>query len=102
MNSRELNEKIEIQELKEILDNGHTSKEYITICKPWAKKKTVSTKEYMSNDSSLTSLTLKFIVRKRDINSDNYVLYKNDRFNIKHVHEFEDNKYIELTVEKVS
>ncbi|CEK33581.1 Phage head-tail joining protein [[Clostridium] sordellii] len=95
-------EKIEIQELKEILDEGYSTKEYITKYILRAKKKTVLTKEYMLNNSSFTSLTLKFVIRKRNIDSNNYVFYKNDRYDIKHVHEFEDGRYIELTVEKVS
>lgn len=102
MNSRELNEKIVIQELKVILDAGREQKTYIDKYRVRAKKKTVSTKEFISNNSNFTSLTLKFIIRKRDINSDYFVLYKNDIFNIKHVHEFEDGLHIELTVEKVS
>lgn len=102
MNSRELNEKIEIQELKEVLDDGYISKIYITKYKPWAKKKTVSTKEYIDSNTSFTKLTLKFIIRKRNIDSNNYIFYKNNRYDIKHVHEFEDGGYVELTVEKVS
>ncbi|WP_270940885.1 phage head closure protein [Romboutsia lituseburensis] len=102
MNAGELREIIEIQEYKEILVDGFTSKEYVTIHKLRAKKKTVSTKEYLTSNANTTKLTLKFIVRKRDINSDNYVLYKNERYDIKHIHEFEDRAFIELTVEKVN
>lgn len=102
MKSRELREIIEIQEYKEILEDGVASKEYVTIHKLRAKKKTVSTKEYLSSNAQTTKLTLKFIVRKRNIDSNNYVLYKNERYDIKHIHEFEDRAFIELTVEKVN
>lgn len=102
MELSEFREKIEVQELKEILDGGIAIKEYETIHTLRAKKKTVSTKEYMNSNSKLTTSTLKFIIRKRYVNSEQYVLYKNVRYDIKHIHEFEDNRYIELTVEVVS
>lgn len=101
VDASELREVIEIQEYKEVLVDGFASKEYVTKHRLRAKKKTVSTKEYIEAGSNSTKLTLKFIVRKRDINSNNYVLYKNERYDIKHIHEFEDRAFIELTVEKV-
>lgn len=97
----ELRESISIQRyVEETDDNGFPIERYETICTLRAKKKTVSTKEYISSQKETTSLILKFIVRNRDITTKDYVLYKNDRFNIKHVHEF-DNTFIELTCEKV-
>lgn len=102
MDAGELREIIEIQEYKEILEDGFASKEYVTKHRLRAKKKTVSTKEYLSSNAQTTKLTLKFIVKKRNIDSNNYVLYKNERYDIKHIHEFEDRAFIELTVERVS
>ncbi|MDB8794274.1 head-tail adaptor protein [Romboutsia sp. 1001216sp1] len=97
----ELREIIEIQELKEELVDGFSSKSYVTKYKLRAKKKTVSTKEYINSNANSTKLTLKFICRNRNISTDNYVFYKNERYDIKHIHEFEDRAFIELTVEKV-
>jgi SPP1 family predicted phage head-tail adaptor len=109
----ELRESILIQELKKVVnDYGGTEEQYIDLYSCRAKKKTVSTKEYLSSQSETVTHTLKFICRKRptygdyisayDIISNNhFILYKNDRYNIKHVHEFDDMKYIEFTVERV-
>lgn len=98
----ELKEKILIQKRYEVTDDltGMPVFTYQDLFLLRAKKKTVTTKEFISSQKETTSLILKFIVRKQDITSQNFVLYKNDRFNIKHVHEF-DNTFIELTCEKV-
>ncbi|MDK2587477.1 phage head closure protein [Romboutsia sedimentorum] len=98
----ELRNKIEIQEYKETMnDNCGVEYTYTTIYTLRAKKKTISTKEYIESDSKSTKYTLKFICRKRDITNKHFLLYKKDRYNIKHVHEFEDDSYIELTVERI-
>lgn len=60
------------------------------------KKKTVSTKEFIQSDKAVSLLTYKFICRKRDIDSDMLIEYKNKVFDIKHVHEI-DESYIEMT-----
>ncbi|MGR5963435.1 phage head completion protein [Bacillus cereus] len=61
------------------------------------KKKTVSTKEYISAGREATSLTYKFICRKRPIDSEMYVVFDERIFDIKHIHEFEDDMFIEIT-----
>lgn len=104
IDSGELREVIEIQELEDELVDGFSSKTYVTKYRLRAKKKAVSTKEYIESvsNSQSTKLTLKFICRNRQITNDNSILYKNERYDIKHIHEFEDRMFIELTVEKVS
>ena len=67
-----------------------------------AKKKTLSTKDYMRANAYNTKVTYKFIVRKRDIDESMYLIYKDKQYEIKHVHEFEDRMYLELTVEEVN
>ncbi|HHQ2477326.1 TPA: phage head closure protein [Bacillus cereus] len=61
------------------------------------KYKTVSTREYIGANREITALTYKFICRKREIDSDMYVFFKGNEFDIKHVHEFEDEMFVELT-----
>lgn len=102
MNFSELNEVIEIQRSEEIVnDYGGTENTFVTISKPRTKVKYISTKEYISANSDTVSFIIKFIIRKRDINHDDFVLYKNERYDIEHVYPFEDRMYIELTCKKV-
>lgn len=98
----EMKDKIIIQNYIEGTDdNGFPIQEYKNLYLLKAKKKTISTKEYISAQKETTSITLKFICRKRNISSDNFVFYKNERYNIRHVHQFDDNRFIEITCEKV-
>lgn len=101
INPYELRERIDIQEYREVVIDGFPQKEFITIESIRAKKKTVSTKEYINASANSTKLILKFICRNRNITTNNYVLYKNERYDIKHIHEFEDRMFIELTVERI-
>lgn len=98
----ELKDSIEIQTRNLVYDEnyGVETETFETLYKLRAKMKTVSTKEYISANAETTNLRLKFICRNRNINSDNFVLYKNEKFNIKHVHII-DSSYMELTCEKV-
>lgn len=98
----ELREIIEIQECKKIQnDYGATETVYNTISKPRAKVKYISTKEYLQNNTHMTSQILKFIIRNRDVTNEHFVLYKNEKYDIKNVYLFEDRTFIEITGEKV-
>lgn len=78
-------------------ENGFPIEGTEDIYKLRCKKKTVSTKEYISADREWTALTYKFICRKRPIDSEMYVVFKERIFDIKHIHEFEDDTFIEIT-----
>ncbi|WP_242305729.1 phage head closure protein [Bacillus cereus group sp. BfR-BA-01451] len=78
-------------------ENGFPIEGTEDIYKLRCKKKTVSTKEYISADREITALTYKFICRKREIDSEMYVVFKERIFDIKHVHEFDDDMFIEIT-----
>ncbi|MDK2587460.1 phage head closure protein [Romboutsia sedimentorum] len=101
----ELREFIIIQELKLVVnESGGQEKQYVDVYSCRTKKKTVSTKEYINSQSDTTKYVLKFICRKKpnsSFSSKNYVMYKGEVYNIKHIHEFEDMKFIELTVERI-
>lgn len=99
----ELRNTIEIQEYKRVVnDYGGTEYEYNTVCTPRAKVKYISTNEYLNNNSESVSYSIKFIIRSRkNITNDNYVLFKNERYNIVHVYPFSNMKYMELTCERI-
>lgn len=79
-------------------ENGFPIEIIEDIYKLRCKHKTVSTKEYFGiMTPSFTVLTYKFICRKRPIDSDMYLVFKGDKFDIKHVHEFEDEMFVEIT-----
>ena len=65
-----------------------------------AKKKTQGTKEYISANSDKTKTTYNFICRNRNIDSDMLLVYKEESYNIIHIHEF-DNQFIQITCTKV-
>lgn len=100
----ELRDKILIQKRHEVIDDltGMPIFTYEDLFTLRAKKKTVSTKDYISSDKIIKSIILKFVCRKSEVNTDLFVMYKFDRYEIKHIHEFEDNMYIELTCEVVT
>ncbi|MBC5996448.1 head-tail adaptor protein [Romboutsia ilealis] len=105
MNPSELRDKVTIIKKELVYDKNHgveEMKDIIIIKGLRAKKKTVSTKDYMRANADNTKVTYKFIVRKRDIDESMYLIYKDKQYEIKHVHEFEDHMYLELAVEEVN
>lgn len=78
-------------------ENGFPTETTEDIYKLRCKYKTISTREYISADREMTALTYKFICRKREIDSEMYVVFKGLQFDIKHVHEFEDDMFVEIT-----
>ncbi|XTR36461.1 phage head closure protein [Paraclostridium tenue] len=103
INPGELRQVIEIQDFSTITDeNGFEITDYKTMYKLRAKVKTQGTKEFMSADKATTKLTLHVICRKRrNIDSNKFLLYKNKRYNIRHVHILEDGQFLQLTIEGV-
>lgn len=65
------------------------------------KKKTISTKEYIAADKESSELQLKFIIRKRKIDNEMMIDYRQELYNIKHVHEI-DEMFLELTATRGS
>lgn len=105
MNPSELRDKVTIIKKELVYDKNHgveEMKDIIIIKGLRAKKKTLSTKDYMRANSDNTKVAYKFIVRKRNIDESMYLIYKDKEYEIKHVHEFEDHMYLELTVEEVN
>lgn len=103
INPGELKQVIEIQDSSTVTDeNGFDVTNYKTMYKLRAKVKTQGTKEFMSADRSTTKLTLHVICYKRkNIDSDKFLLYKNKRYNIRHVHVLEDGQFLQLTTEVI-
>ncbi|PGC57700.1 phage head closure protein [Bacillus wiedmannii] len=98
INAGELKNRLIIQKVTEGEDeNGFPIEIIEDIYKLRCKYKTVSTREYISANREITALTYKFICRKREIDSDMYVFFKDREFDIKHVHEFEDEMFVEIT-----
>ncbi|KYZ67944.1 phage head closure protein [Bacillus sp. GZT] len=99
INAGELKNRLIIQKVVTIEDeNGFPIETTEDIYKLRCKYKTVSTREYISANREITALTYKFICRKREIdNKDMYVVFKDREFDIKHVHEFEDDMFVEIT-----
>lgn len=105
MNPSELRDKVTIIKKELVYDKNHgveEMKDIILIKGLRAKKKTLSTKDYMRANSDNTKVAYKFIVRKRNIDESMYLIHKDKEYEIKHVHEFEDHMYLELTVEEVN
>lgn len=105
MNPSEMRDKVTIIKKELVYDPNYgvdKMKDIIIIKDLRAKKKTVSTKDYTRSNADNTKVTYKFIVRKRDIDESMHLIYKDRQYEIKHVHEFEDHMYLELTVEEVN
>ncbi|MED3552533.1 phage head closure protein [Cytobacillus praedii] len=82
-------------------ENGFPLPEIIeTVADLYCKVRTISTKEYISAGQQSTTLTYKFIVNRDDIpmeiTADMYIMYEGDRWNIKHIHWYDD-FHFELT-----
>lgn len=63
------------------------------------KKMTLSTREFNQADRESSTVTYKFIVRKRDIDNEMLIDYKGRMFNIKHVYEI-DEFYLEIQADE--
>ena len=105
MNPSEMRDKVTIIKKELVYDPNYgvdKMKDIIIIKGLRAKKKTVSTKDYMRANADNTKVTYKFIVRKRNIDESMYLIYKDKEYEIKHVHEFEGHMYLELTCQEVN
>ena len=109
MNLSEMRDKVTIIKKELVYDPnyGVDKMKDITIIKGLrAKKKTLSTKDYMRANSDNTKVAYKFIVRKivrkRNIDESMYLIHKDKEYEIKNVHEFEDHMYLELTCQEVN
>ncbi len=105
MNPSEMRDKVTIIK-KELVHNKNYGveemKDIVVIEDLRAKKKTVSTRDYMRANADNTKVAYKFIVRKRNIDESMYLIHKDKEYEIKHVHEFEDHMYLELTCQEVN
>lgn len=98
INVGELRDKIVIQKPEYSRDeNGFATGVLTDLYTLRAKRKTVSTKEFPDSDKENTEITYKFIFRKRAIDNSMVLKHKEKLFNIKHVHEFDDGMFIEIT-----
>ncbi|PGK45750.1 phage head closure protein [Bacillus cereus] len=97
INAGELKNRLIIQQVTEGEDeNGFPIEIIEDVYKLRCKYKTVSTREYIGANREITALTYKFLCRKRKIDNDMYVLFKGNKFDIKHVHEIGED-FVELT-----
>ena len=100
-NLGELKEVLEIySEVKTIDKNtGMSVKELEKLYKLRCKKKVQSSKEYISANRETESITVKFLVfSRRDISLEYIIVYKNEKYNIKHVYPYGDG-WQEITCE---
>ena len=99
----ELRDAVEIQEFTTTIDdNGFEIQDYKTITNLRAKVKTQGTKEFMGADKATTKLTIHVICRNRSyIDSNKFLMFRNKRYDIKHVHNLEDRQFLQLTCEVV-
>lgn len=78
---------------------GISTNELQKMYKLRCKKKAQSTKEYLSANRETESEFVKFLIfSRRNINLDNIVLYKDEKYNIKHIDPY-GNGYVELVCE---
>lgn len=101
INAGELRDIIKIVELTsgEIDENGFEVTGYKEVYNNLrCKVKTISTKEFLGAGGQRIEKIYKFICRKRDINEEHFIVYKNEMFNVKHIHEI-DAFFIEITGE---
>ncbi len=85
----ELREKIDICIVERVEnDMGFDVETEVIKSSPRAKVKTVSSKEFYSNNSPNAEITNRFIIRyKKDLTMDHYIKYKNEKYDIKHIAE---------------
>ncbi|SCI12730.1 Bacteriophage head-tail adaptor [uncultured Clostridium sp.] len=100
-NLGDLREVLEIHsEVKTIDKNtGMSVKELQKLHRLRCKKKVQSSKEYINANRDTESQIIKFLIfSRRDISLENIVLYKNEKYNIKHVYPYGDG-WKEITCE---
>lgn len=100
-NLGELKEVLEIHsEVKTIDKNiGMSVKELQKLHRLRCKKKVLSSKEYINANKDTESITVKFLVfSRRDISLEYIIVYKNQKYNIKHVYPYGDG-WQEITCE---
>lgn len=103
-----LNSVIDVGELKDVFviqqqtegidENGFPKEEYVDLYRLRCKKKSQSTKKSTKSDKEGVEVTLKFICRKREIDNKMVILYKDLRYDIIDIYEFDD-YFIEITAE---
>lgn len=100
-NIGELREVLEIHsEVKTIDKNtGMNIKELQKLHRLRCKKKVQSSKEYINANKDMESQTVNFLVfSRRDISLEYFIVYKNEKYNIKHVYPYGDG-WQEITCE---
>lgn len=93
----------EVLEIHSVVKNsnklGLKSKETKKLYKLRCKISYQSSKEYLSAERENESQTVKFLIfSRRNIFLDNIVIYKDERYNIKHINPF-GNGFVELICE---
>lgn len=98
INLGELNDRISIASLMNVIDEDTgIDKETIVIkYKLRGKVKTISSKEFYENSSETKEITKKFIIRKRNFDEDDFIIFKDKKYNIEHIHEL-NKSFVEIT-----
>ena len=99
-NVGELKDVLEIHKIiKKPNKLGMKSKETIRLCKLRCKISYQSAKEYLSAERETKNQKVKFLIfSRRDIFLDNIVIYKGEKYDIKHINPF-GNGFVELVCE---
>jgi head-tail adaptor len=98
VNIGELREVIKIQSPEIIIDDftGIEKEVYVDKYSLRCKRKTISSKEFYENSSNNFEVTDRFICRCRAIELSDIILYKNLKYDIKHIHQV-NSDFIEIT-----
>lgn len=100
-NIGELREVLEIHKEVKVADKntGMSVKKLQKLYRLRCKKKVLSSKEYINANRDTESITVKFLVfSRRDISLEYIIVYKNEKYNIKHVYPYGDG-WKEITCE---
>lgn len=108
INPGELNGDSLIIQVKEEIENDYgypefTFRDSMTLK---CKKKTISTRDMESNASPYTQYTQRFLCfYRKNVDSNMYIYYKDERYDIVHIHEIRDNgsnaiQFMEITASR--
>ena len=100
----ELNKRIKIVRNKLTTnDNGVEEEKEIVIAKIWAKVQNMSGTEIFKANTDYSKVTTRFLIRyRKDITTDDYIKFNNNKFNIVYINNYNyGNEFLEIVGELI-
>ena len=95
----ELNQRIQIIRNEIIVnENGVEEEEEVILTTIWAKAQNMSGTEMFKANTDYSKTTTRFIIRyRKDITTDDYIIFNNNKFNIVYINNYNySNEFLEI------